>query len=87
MSTAPWLLASGVLLVGGIGPALLLSGRGTAAHRLVGLQLVGSLLILVLISLSLGLGRPDYLIVPLVLVLLSFAGTLVFTRLLGVRDD
>ncbi|WP_063043067.1 MULTISPECIES: monovalent cation/H+ antiporter complex subunit F [Nocardia] len=87
MSTAPWLLASGVLLVGGIGPALLLSARGTAAHRLVGLQLVSSLLIVVLILLSLGLGRPDYLIVPLVLVLLSFAGTLVFTRLLGVRDD
>ncbi|MFI6365682.1 monovalent cation/H+ antiporter complex subunit F [Nocardia sp. NPDC050630] len=87
MSTVPWLVASGVLLVGGIGPALLLSSRGTAAHRLVGMQLVGSLLIFVLISLSLGLGRPDYLIVPLVAVLLSFAGILVFTRLLGVRDD
>ncbi|MGY4099896.1 monovalent cation/H+ antiporter complex subunit F [Nocardia sp. R16R-3T] len=87
MSTAPWLLASGVLLVGAVGPALLLSSRGTAAHRLVGLQLLGSLLIVVSILLSLGLGRPDYLIVPLVLVLLSFAGTLVFTRLLGVRDD
>ncbi|MFX0581258.1 monovalent cation/H+ antiporter complex subunit F [Nocardia nepalensis] len=87
MSTAPWLFASGVLLTGGIVPALLLSSRGTAAHRLVGLQLLGSLLIIVLVLLSLGLGRPDYLIVPLVLVLLSFAGTLVFTRLLGVRDD
>ncbi|WP_433726789.1 monovalent cation/H+ antiporter complex subunit F [Nocardia sp. CA-129566] len=87
MSTAPWLLASGVLLAGGIGPAVLLSSRGRSAHRLVGLQLVGSLLVVGLVTLSLGLGRPDYLIVPLVLVLLSFAGTLVFTRLLGVRDD
>jgi hypothetical protein len=35
-----WRLPDGVL-AGGIGPALLLSSRGTAAHRLVGPQLAG----------------------------------------------
>lgn len=87
MSTTPWLIAAGVLLVGGLPPAILLASRGPAAHRLVGLQLTGSLSVILLILLSLGVNQSSYLIVPLVLVLLSFAGTLVFTRLLGARDD
>lgn len=82
-----WLLASGILLAGGVPPALILSSRGTAVHRLVGLQLAGSVVALAVVTMSLGLGRPDYLIVPLVLVLLSFAGTLVFTRLADRVDD
>ena len=37
---------------------------------------------LLLMVLAIVLGQPSLLIVPLVTVLLSFAGTLVFTRLL-----
>ena len=78
-----WLLACGALLVGGLVPALVLASRGRAAHRLVGLELAGSVAVLLLVLWCQAIGQPSYLIVPLVLVLLSFAGTLVFTRLLG----
>ncbi|QIS14415.1 monovalent cation/H+ antiporter complex subunit F [Nocardia arthritidis] len=82
-----WLLVTGALLAGALPPGLALSARGPAEHRLVGLQLVSSVVVIVLVTASLGVGRPDYLIVPLVLVLLGFAGTLVFTRLAGESDD
>ncbi len=38
-----------------------------------------------MLALCQAFNQSSYLIVPLVLVLLSFAGTLVFTRLLGAR--
>jgi multicomponent Na+:H+ antiporter subunit F len=80
-----WDIAGLALLVGGLVPALVLVSRGTPVDRLVGLELgssVGALALLVLIQ---GDGQSSYLIVPFVLVLLAFAGTLVFTRLLGNR--
>jgi multisubunit Na+/H+ antiporter MnhF subunit len=78
-----WLLAFGVLLVGGLGPGLWLALRGPAAHRLVGLELTGSVAALAMMLWCQAIGQASFLIVPVVLVLLSFAGTLVFTRLLG----
>lgn len=77
-----WLVATGVLLVGGLGPALWLSARDGPLDRLVGLQLTGSVAVLLLLVLSQAVNQSGYLIVPLVLVLLGFAGTLVFARLL-----
>jgi multisubunit Na+/H+ antiporter MnhF subunit len=71
-----------VLLVAGLGPALVLGSRDKGLHRLIGLQLAGPVVVLVLIAVSVVLGQPSYLIVPLALVLLSYAGTLVYTRLL-----
>jgi multicomponent Na+:H+ antiporter subunit F len=64
------------------GPGLLLVARGSATARLVGLQLASAVTVLLLTVLSVAMGQPSLLIVPLVTVLLSFAGTLVFTRLL-----
>ncbi|MBF6060039.1 hypothetical protein IU500_00015 [Nocardia terpenica] len=81
-----WLAAGFVLLVGAIPPGIWLSVRGSAPERIIGLQLVGSAGGLTLVAISLGVSRPDYLIVPLVLVLLTFAGTLVYTRLTGESD-
>ena len=78
----PFLLLSGVLLVVLAGPGLLLAGRGTATARLAGLQLASAVAVLLLTVLSVAMGQPGMLIVPMVTVLLSFAGTLVFTRLL-----
>lgn len=78
-----WLLACGALLVGGLGPGLWLTLRGSAAHRLVGLELTGATAALTMLLWCQAIDQPSYLIVPLVLVLLSFAGTLVYTRLLG----
>lgn len=80
-----WLLAAVVLLVGGTGPALLLSCRGDAVERLVGLELAGAIGVLVMLVLAHAVGESGYLIVPLILAVLSVAGTLVFTRLLGPR--
>ncbi|WP_018335061.1 monovalent cation/H+ antiporter complex subunit F [Actinomycetospora chiangmaiensis] len=83
---SPFEVAAGVLLLALVGPALLLSARGTAAQRLVGLQLATALTVLLLTVLSVAFGQTSMLIVPLVLVLLAFAGTLVFTRLLRRRS-
>ncbi len=82
----PFEAASAVLLLALVGPALVLVARGTAAQRLVGLQLATALTVLLLTVLSVAAGQTGMLIVPLVLVLLSFAGTLVFTRLLRRRE-
>jgi multisubunit Na+/H+ antiporter MnhF subunit len=79
----PWLLFAGVLCVAGLGPALLVGSRGKALHRLTGLQFAGPVVVLVLVAVSTATSQPSYLIVPLALVVLTFAGTLVYTRLLG----
>lgn len=81
-----WLLASAVLIVGGLGPALYLTSRGPAVRRLVGLQLAGAITVLLMELLAQAYGQSQYLVVPLVLVVVSFAGTLVFTRLLRDRS-
>ncbi|GEL19082.1 monovalent cation/H+ antiporter complex subunit F [Pseudonocardia asaccharolytica] len=81
----PWLAGAVALLVGGLGPALWLGARRDPVHRLVGLELGGAVTVLILLLLSQAAGQSSYLIVPLALVLASFAGTLVFTRLLSSR--
>lgn len=81
-----WVIAAGALMIGGLVPAMILAGRGPAAHRLLGLEMAGASGVLVLMVLCQAMNQSSYLIVPLVLVLLSFAGTLVFTRLLGGDD-
>ncbi len=76
------------LLAGGVLPALVVASRGDPGSRLIGLDLLASVLTFSLILLSqVGPGQSYDLVLPLVLVPLSFAGTLVFTRLLGRRED
>ena len=79
-------VCAAALLVGGLAPALVVAARGDAIDRLVGLELVGCIAAVFLLVLAQVTGRSFYLSVPLVLVPLSFAGTLVFTRLLGRRS-
>lgn len=79
----PWTVAAGVLLVVAAGPGLLLAARGDALARLVGLQVVTACVVLLFVALTVASGQSSLLVVPLVTVVLSFAGTLVFTRLLG----
>ncbi|TSD95388.1 hypothetical protein FOS14_18715 [Skermania sp. ID1734] len=81
-----WLLGALILLAAGFGTALWLSSRGAPEDRLVGLEISGVVTVLTLMLLSQGLSQPSYLIVPVVMVLMSFAGTLVFTRLLARRS-
>ena len=73
------------LLVGGLGPVLLMGAFGTALNRLVALEIGGALITLFLLVFVELYGQTYELIVPLVLVP-SLAGTLVFTRLLQDTD-
>lgn len=78
------------LMAGGVLPVMVLCARADPAERLIGLDLLATILVFCLILLSeVGPGQSYDLILPLVLVPLSYAGTLVFTRLLGERptDD
>lgn len=80
-----YLICAALLVIGGLAPALLLSARGDAIDRLVGLELISSIVVLTMLVLAQITQLSYYLVVPLVLAPLSFAGTLVFTRLLGRR--
>jgi multicomponent Na+:H+ antiporter subunit F len=76
-----WLACCTALAVGGAGPAVLLSLRGDSITRLVALQQLGAVAALDLMLLAQAVNQSSYLIVPLTLALLSFAGALVFARL------
>jgi multisubunit Na+/H+ antiporter MnhF subunit len=80
-----WLLGSVVLLLGGLAPASWIASRGSPVDRLVGLEMASAVAALELTLFSQAENESQYLIVPLVLVLVSFAGTLVYTRLLAPR--
>ena len=80
-----WLIATTLLLAGALAPALWLAARGDPVRRLVGLELAGAVTVLVLLLLTQAYGPSSAVILPLTLALLAFAGTLVFTRLLGTR--
>jgi multisubunit Na+/H+ antiporter MnhF subunit len=72
------------LLIGGLGPAVILASFGDPVNRLVGLDMAAAVITFALVLFSeVGPGQSYDLILPLVLVPLSFAGTLVFTRLLA----
>jgi multisubunit Na+/H+ antiporter MnhF subunit len=75
-----------ILLVGALGPVLLMGAIGTALQRLVALEIGGSVIALFLLVFVEVSGETYELIVPVVLVPLAFAGTLVFTRLLKDAD-
>lgn len=72
------------LVAGALPAGLVMASRGEAGGRLVGLEITSAVLVLALILFSqVGPGQSYDLTLPLVLVPLSVAGTLVFTRLLG----
>lgn len=74
-------------LVASLAPAAWVASRGEPVDRLVGLELVSSVATLFFVVMGQVSHQSYFLAVPLVLVPLSFAGTLVFTRLLGPRDE
>ena len=81
-----YLLCALVLLLALV-PAGLVAARGGAVERLVGLELVSGVGVVFMLVLAQVSHQSYFLSVPLVLVPMSFAGTLVFTRLLGRRED
>jgi multisubunit Na+/H+ antiporter MnhF subunit len=75
-----------ILLVGGLGPVIALGATGSPTNRLIGLEL-GTVVVTVLFLLLAQIADQSYeLILPLVLVPLSFAGALVYTRILSRRE-
>jgi multisubunit Na+/H+ antiporter MnhF subunit len=79
-----WLIGATVLLVGLL-PCLWLGVRGSASDALVGLELAGTLVAVVLLLLAEGFHRPAYFVLPLIASVLAFVGVLVFVRFLGER--
>jgi len=72
-----------VLAVAAGGPCLFAVCRGNEGERLVAVQMLSVVATVLLVVLAVGQDRPSYLDVPLVLALVSLAGTLVFARFFG----
>ena len=80
----PW-LACGLVLAVTLAPVAWMGARQGPVDRLVALELAGAVVTVELLVLAQAFAQSSELIVPLVLALLSVAGTLAFTRLLGPR--
>lgn len=80
-------ICAAALLAGGLLPAMALASKGDAIDRLVGLEIVSAVAVVAMLLIAQVAGESYELIVPLVLVPLSVAGTLVFTRLLERPED
>jgi multicomponent Na+:H+ antiporter subunit F len=72
-----------VLAVAAGGPCLVAVCRGDEGERLIAVQALSVVTTVLLVLLAVGQDRPSYLDVPLVLALVSLAGTLVFARFFG----
>lgn len=72
-----------VLLVGGLAPALFLAAGGRPSNRLVGLELAGAVVTVAFFLIAMTTKESYDLVLPSVFTPLSFAGTLVYTRLLA----
>jgi multisubunit Na+/H+ antiporter MnhF subunit len=75
---AALMLQGGVFL-----PGVWMAARGAPRRRLVGLEFAGVGVIAMLMVLIVSWGQDWGLIVPLVLALVTFPGTLVYARLLA----
>ena len=76
-----WLLGAAVLLFALV-PCGIASFRGDTVERLVGLEMAGMIVTLLLVMLAEGIGQVNFYDLPLALALLSFGGGLVFARFL-----
>jgi multicomponent Na+:H+ antiporter subunit F len=75
--TVGWIVI--VLVAAAAGPCLVAVCRGEPEQRLVALEALSTTLTVVLVLLA----RSSYLDVPLILALVSLAGSLVFARFFG----
>lgn len=76
-----WLLGSAVLLFALV-PCGIAAFRGDVMERLVGLEMTGMVVTLLLVMLAQGMNRVNFYDLALALALLSFGGGLVFARFL-----
>lgn len=80
-------ICAAVLMLGGLLPALTMAATGRSVDRLIGLVLTSAVITVVMLLMGQISGQSYELIVPLVLVVLSVVGTLVFTRLISGAQD
>lgn len=80
-------ICAAALMIGGLLPALSLAATGRPVDRLIGVVLTTVVVVVAMMVVSQVIEQSYMLIVPLVLVVLSVVGTLVFTRLLGRVED
>lgn len=80
-------VCAAVLLIAGLPAALWVSARGRPADRLIGLEITSAVATVAMLLIAQVSNQSYELIVPLVLVVLSVAGTLVFTRLIDRPED
>ena len=76
-----WIVAA-VATGGSLLPCAWASLRGTPERRLVGLEMTGIIVVILLILMTLGYGRLPLIDLPLTLAVLSFGAGLVFARFL-----
>lgn len=76
-------VCAAVVMIGALPAALAVAFTSRPVDRLVGLELATGAVTVAMLLVSQVAGQSYDLIVPLVLVVLSVTGTLVFTRLLG----
>ena len=71
------------MLSAGLAPLLVVASLRRPVDGLVALEATGSILTLVLLCLSVGLGQPTFFTVPIIAAVASWIGSLVFARFLG----
>lgn len=77
----PWLLASAAMSLSLI-PCAAMCLKGSPERRLVGLEMTGLLMTLILVVLTIGFGREPFIDVALAMAILSYGSGLVFARFL-----
>lgn len=75
-------IATAVIVGGTLVPCAWMCLHGPAEKRLVGLEMTGILITMLLVLLTVGYGRLVFFDLPLTLAILSFGAGLVFARFL-----
>jgi len=76
-------LVAATVLSAALGPLLVVAAMRRPIDGLVALEAAGSIGTLTLLCLSVGLGQPTFFTVPIIAVVASWIGCLVFARFLG----
>lgn len=74
-----WLIA-GIVISGCLVPCADMCLRGSPERRLVGIEMTGIIVTLVLVLFTVGTHRLPFIDLPLTLAIMSFGGGLVFAR-------
>lgn len=76
-------LVAATVLIAALAPLLVVASLRSPIDGLVALQAAGAVATLTLLCLSVGLGQSTFFTVPIIAVVASWTGCLVFARFLG----